>query len=276
MDLADVAGYFDTTIASDAYNALATFPVQIEPLDMVKIDGAAVKRRVMSTTPDVVLPARQVIAIGTQHYLVGDGSPDHWFGEPIRVRYVLQGAEHLASVQTIAQVLANTAGTSAWVSIDFNKYGTDERDNSDYNPQYHIFFGGSEVVAENSVITAGGRTYLVRNAHKSVSGLVDALSNVIDDPVFDSVTLKARTYVVATDSFTEVPTTVRCLRVRWQDHFRYLTQGSTTHERGDMTLFLPAAQAVAAGDTVTLSDGLWRVLNVRSESGYKALLVRRA
>src|SRR5574340_1571657 len=108
MKLKIASRFFDKTLASDAYNAATRFYCQIEPFDYQKIDGAAVKRRVMSTAPEVVLPVRQVISIGGQPYLVGDSSVDHWEGAALRKRYVLQGgdprgAEDLGGVGALDQ-----------------------------------------------------------------------------------------------------------------------------------------------------------------------------
>lgn len=280
MRLRDVAGFFDKTLAKDAYNPLTRFLCQLEPFDYVKIDGASVKRRVMSTVPGVNIPARGVIDIGGQRYLVGDSSQDHWEGGPVRNRYVLQGADSLATVTTIEETLGGTTGTSAYVSVEFNKYATDERDSSTYHPQYHIYFSGSEAVSDGDIITITAygitRYYLVRNANRTMAGLVDALSNHLEDPVIDAAGFSHKTYDPITDTYTDASSSVRCLRVRWQDHFRYLTQSSTSYERGDIQLLVPTSVTPEAGDTVTLSDGVWRVLSVVSGAGYWSLHMRRS
>ncbi|MBI3144731.1 MAG: hypothetical protein HYZ18_05565 [Pseudogulbenkiania sp.] len=276
MKLKNVSKFFDRTPAVDGYTGLNAFKCQLEPFDYVKIDGAAVKRRVMSTAPEVVIPTRKVISIDGQRYLVGDSSPDHWNGETVRNRYVIQGADDSVQIQSIAQVLANTAGTTAYASIEFNKVSTDERDNSDFHPQYHIYFGPTESVPKHSVLTAGSKTYLVREAHPTLGGLLDALSNELDSPVIDAATFKSRSYNPVTDTYTDTPATVRCMRVRWQDHFTYLSQGSTKYESGDMQVFVPTSVTPKAGDTLTLTDGVWTLLSVVAESTFRSLHVRRA
>lgn len=276
MKLKNVSRFFDKTVAKDAYNALSKIKCQIEPLDLFKLDGTRIKMRGLSTAPDVVMPARGVIVIDNQPYLVSDASADQWAGDSVRLRYVIQGADQLAEIRTIPEILADTAGTLAYTSINFNRYGTDERDSSEYHANYHIFFAGTETVVENNIISAGGRFYLVKNANQSTSGLIDALSNEIDSPVIDTATFTAKTYNPVTDSYTDTPSIVRCVRVRWQEHFTYLSQGSAKYERGDTQVFLPLSVTPKAGDTVTLSDGTFTVLSVLTVGGYKSAHLRRA
>lgn len=275
MKLKDAARFFDKTIAKDAYTGLTAFRCQIDPLDLYRVEGVRVKIRSMSAAPGIVVPLRRVILVGSQRYLMSDSSADEWGAETLRLRFVLQGADHEIQIRTIAQVLADTAGVSAFASIDFNKYGTDERDNSDFHAQYHIFFGGAEVVPENAILSSGADHYLVRNSYRTPAGLVDALSNKLDAPVADAATFKVRAYDPITDTYTDTANTVRCVRVRWQDHFAYLSQGSTEYERGDIQAFVPLSVTPKAGDTLTLADGAWRIVSSLALPEYHSLHLRR-
>ena len=275
MKLKNVAKYFDRTKAVDAYNPRASFKCQIEPLDMYRTEGTRIKIRNMSTAPGTRMPARKVIKVDDQPYLVSDMSQDHWEGEPLRDRYVIQGADDLVEIRSIAQVLADDAGVEAYASVDFSKYSSDERDSAEYHPQYHIFFG-NEVVPENSIIHTTDKTFLVKNSFRNPGGLLDALSNELDSPVIDSATFTSRTYNPITDSYTDASSTVRCLRIRWQDQFTYLSQASAKFERGDVQILLPLSMTPKANDTVTLSDGAWRILSVVTHEGFRAAHVRRA
>lgn len=275
MKLSAAARWFDKTVAQDAYSPAATFKCQLEPLDMYRTEGTRIKIRNMSTAPGVSIPERRAVRIDSQVYLVSDSSQDHWAGAALRNRHVLQGADDLVTIRSIGQVLSGAAGTSAYASVDFSKYGTDERDNSDYHPQYHIFFARTEVVPENTVLQSGAKYFLVRNSYVTPAGLVDALSNELDSPVTDSATFKSRAYNPVTDAHVETPTTVRCMRVRWQDSFAYLSQGSTKYERGDSQVFVPLSVSPKSGDRVALGDGVWEVLSVRTLADHHSLHVRR-
>lgn len=274
MKLKSVSKFFDKTKAVDAYNSRYSFRCQVEPLDMYRTEGTRIKIRNMSTAPEVVIPVRRVIKIDDQAYIVSDSSLDHWSGEAIRSRYVLQGADHVVEIRTIAQVLEDVAGVQAFASIDFNKYGTDERDSSEYHPQYHIYFG-KETVEEDYVVHTTSSNYLVKNSYLTPAGIVDALANELDDPVVQVTVSTGRSYNPVTDSYTATTVSVRAVRVRWQEYFEYLTQGSTKYERGDVQLFvLPAVQA-KAGDTVSIGDEDFKVLSHLDRTGYRTLHIRR-
>lgn len=274
MKLKNVSKFFDKTKAVDAYNSSYSFKCQVEPLDMYRTEGTRIKIRNMSTAPEVVIPARRVIKIDDQAYIVSDSSLDHWSGEAIRSRYVLQGADHVVEIRTIAQVLENVPGVQAFASIDFNKYGTYERDSSEYHPQYYIYFG-KETVGEDVLIHTVDRNYLVKNSYLTPAGIVDALANELDDPVVQVTVSTGRSYNPVTDSYTATTVSVRAVLVRWQEYFEYLTQGSTKYERGDAQLFvLPAVQA-KAGDTVSIGGEDFRVLSHLDRSGYRSLHIRR-
>ena len=274
MKLKNVSKFFDKTKAVDAYNALYSFKCQVEPLDMYRTEGTRIKIRNMSTAPEVTIPARRVIKIDDQAYIVSDSSLDHWSGEAIRSRYVLQGADHVVEIRTISQVLEDVAGVQAFASIDFNKYGTDERDSSRYHPQYHIYFG-KETVEEDYVVHTPSSNYLVKNSYLTPAGIVDALANELDDPVVQVSVSAGRAYDPVTDNYTATTSSVRAILVRWQEYFEYLTQGSTKYERGDAQLFVLPAVQTKAGDTVIISGEDFKVLSHLDRTGYRTLHIRR-
>lgn len=277
MKLANVAKRFDKTVAADAYNPVTTFKCQLAPLDLFRIEGTAVKKRQLTTAPDVVIPARRTISIDGDVYLIGDDSADHWRNQRIRNNYVLQGADFIASVYTVAQALNNDAPLTAWAALNFNKNQTDERQNSDYHSQYNIYFANGETAPADSLITDGTRWFLIRQSYTSVSGLVVTLANEINAPAFETISFKTRTYVPATDSYTEVSTNVKLLRIRWTEWFEYLSAGTAKFVSGDMMVtVLKSAITPKAGDTLALSDGNWKVIAVQDDAPVWSVHVRRA
>lgn len=276
MRLHSAASRFDKTLAADSYTPATTFLCQLSPLDLYRIDGAAVKRRQMSCAPGVSIPSRRAITIGGQVFLVGDGSPDHWKGSVIRQNFVLQGADSVCSMNTVAAELSGTAATTAYGSLVFSKYLPEGADTSKYPPQYQIFLSGSESVPPDSLIKIGSRWFLIKDSYISLSGLLVALANEIRGSVFETVTVTARTYVPSSDTYTTASSSKKVMRVRWQEHFTYLSKAQIDYFRGDEQLFiLKSAMTPKQGDTLTLSDGVWMILDVQDEGATWSCHVRR-
>jgi len=274
VKLHNVAKKFDKTVASDAYTPATTFKCQLDPLTLFSVDGTAVKRRQLSTAPDVSIPSRRAIQIGSQVYVIGDVSPDYHNGTPIRNNYVIQGADHLAQLNTIAAELAGTARTTSWASLDYNKHITDQRDSADYQAQYMLFFGKGESIPE--LVYLNSKWYLKMIGYESVSGIQSVLANELAEPAFETITYTNRTYVPATDTWTETTSSVKIFRVRWTEYFRYLTKASENYERGDMQVFvLKSAATPKVSDKLTLSDGVWTILSMQDEGLTWSLHARR-
>lgn len=277
MKLKNAARYFDKTVCKDAYGS-TKFRAQLEPFLIYTVDGAKVKRRVLNTGPDVKMPPRGTILIDQQPYLVGEGTPDHWNGEQIRLSYVLHGADYTATVRTMPETLANTGGFTAYVSRDWSLDTTDSRVSADSISQYHLFFAGSENVLDGSVVgLSDGRYYLVQGVHRALSGFIDALSNEIPEPVFETINFGDRLHNPLTDTYTEVASTVRVIRLRWQEAFRYLTRASVDYERGDLLVMMLKAgtPTPSAGDLLHLSDGTWKIVSHIDYGQHYSLHLRR-
>ena len=274
MKLSNIAGKFDNTVATDAYGSYS-FKCQLAPLELFKIDGVAVKKRSLSTTANVAMPARGVVSIDGENYLVGTGTPDFWKGSVIRRNYVVQGADGLATLNSIAGALAQTGETTAYAAHLFARYLPESADSSKYPPQYQVFLAGVEVAPANSLVTISGQTYLIKESYVSTSGLRIALANMLDEPLFETISFGAKTYDPVTDTYTSAASSVRIMRVKWQEHFHYLTIGSTNYERGDQQIFFLKSATPKPSDMLTLSDGVWRVLSVLDEGTHWSVHVRR-
>jgi len=275
MRLYRAARLADDTVATDAYGT-ATINVQYEPLSYAKIDGVAVKKRQISVAPTVTMPARGAITIDGQTYLVGHGAPDYWKGSAIRVNYVIQGADGLAELTSITDELAGTLPVEAHAALVFNKYVPDADLSGKYPPQYQVFLDGNETAPADSLVRLNGALYLVKESYVSNSGLRVALVNELDTHAREAATFNSSAYDPITDTRVDTPTSVEVLRVKWQEHFNYLTKASETYERGDQQLFTLKAITPKASDNLTLSDGVWRILSAQDEGTLWSLHVRRA
>ena len=264
MRLLDAARRFDTTTATDAYIA-ATFKCQFEVLAYSKIDGVAVKKRQISTAPGVAIPARRVVVISGQAYLIGHSAPDFWYDSIIRLNYVIQGADGVANLTTIAAELAGTPPSTAYAALAFAKYLPDAEDSSKYPPQYQVFLSGTESAPADSLIYLNSVWYLVKESYVSTSGLRVSLANVVDSPNFEMATFTSRVYAPLTDTYVDTPSAIKVFRIKWAEHFEYLSKATEQYERGDLTVMMLKAVTPDPPDTLTLSDGVWRILSAQDE-----------
>lgn len=267
-------GKFDTITATDAYGS-ATFKCQLAPLELFKVDGVAVKKRQMSCLPTVTIPTRGAITIDGQTSLVGHGSPDYWKGTLVRMNYVIQGADGLANLITIGGALANTAPVTAYAAIAFSRYLPESADSSKYPPQFEVFLSGAEAAPAETLIQLNDQWYLVKQSYLSTSGLRVALVNDLNSPSFETITFGSQTYNPITDAYSGATTATKVLRVRWTEHYTYLSKASETYERGDQQVFMLKAVTPKPSDLLTLSDGVWRVLSVIDDGAVWSCHARR-
>ena len=275
MKLQSAARMGDTVVASDAYGT-AQVMVGFDPLSYSKIDGVAVRKRQISAAPSVAMPARGVITIDGQKYLVGHGAPDYWRGKAIRVSYVIQGADGLANLQTIGQALEGTAPVTAYAAVVFAKYLPDANDSSRMPPQYQVFLAGAEEAPEDTLIGLEGAFYLVKQSYISTSGLRVALANIVDEPCFETVSFANRVYDPVSDSYTSAGTSIKIFRIKWSESFTYLSKASEGFERGDIQVFMLKSSTPKPSDLLTLSDGSWRILAVQDMGATWRCHARRA
>lgn len=277
MRLHNAAAYFDKTICTEAYAASSSFLGQLDLFDDSRRDGATVKRRIFSVAPSVAMPARGAFTAAGKTWIVGAYAPDDFKGTEIRRKYVVQQSDGLATVKTMAQALSAAAGTSAHASMIWIKEGKELDTSALMFDAVNIIFAQGEPAVEKALVNLGGRWYLVRAAYTSAAGFLTAVADELPEPVLETITLGVRTYVPATDTYTTANSSVSLIRIRWQSHFDYLTQGSTDYERGDLQgMMLKTAATPKAGDTLTLSDGKWNVLAVTDEAPVWGLHLRRA
>ena len=277
MRLHAAANRFNSTQASDAYNPSIKFMCQFEAMNFSKIDGVAVRKRQISVAPDVVVPARGAIAIDGEVYLAGHAAPDYWDNTVIRQTLILQGADGVSAILTMAEALGNLPGVSAYAATVFMKYGTDERTSSEFFPQYQVFLGGAEMIAAGYLVHLDDRWFHIKEAYQSASGLIIALGNKFDSSIFEVATIATKTYAPVTDTYTSVTTTAKILRFRRAESFDRVTTAQENNEQGDETIHVlkSAWPLFKQSDTLVLSDGPWRVLAVEDKGLTMSLHTRR-
>jgi hypothetical protein len=276
MKLSDAARYFDTLAFYDGYSSALLGKCQLDLFNDGTRDSANAARRILSLQPELTPPARRVISFDGAQWLVGNPSSDYFYGAPLRVKYPIHRAEGLATVKTVAQALANATGITAYMAKVWVKGSKELEESSDVIGVLELVAAASEVLAVRTLIQLSGAWYIVRSVYQSSAGFAKAICDQLVDPVFETASQGGRTYDPVTDSYTSTATTLSVIRIRWQSHFEYLSENSEDFKPGDEQAFLLLSAATPeAGDTLTLSDGVFQVLRVVNEGSFASLHLRK-
>jgi hypothetical protein len=275
MRLAAAATHFDKQVLTDAYGS-AKIVGQFDLFDDTKRDGVISRRRILSVAPAVTMPVRNALKMDGMVWIVGSGNPDYFGKDPLRRKYVLHEADGLASVQSFSQFLANEAGVSAYSALEWVKAAKEIDESSELTNIYGAVFARSEVVPQIGIMTLGGIRYLLREPHQSSAGFLAVYVDEIREPAIESGTFANRAYDPVDDVWTATTSAINFIRLRWQSHFKYLSQRTLRYQAGDDVLIcLTSAATPKPNDKITLSDGTWQVLTVQPEGATWSLHVRR-
>lgn len=278
MDIAGAAAYFDEVTCADAFTPATTFLGQLDLFDDSRRDGLTVLRRILSVAPSVSIPARRVLTIAGEQWIVGIHEDDSFRGSVVRQKYVVQRAHGACTIQTIAQLLS-TGGTASYAGKIWIKDAKELEVDSNLNGFYNIYLPSTETVAAGDVISVSGRVHIVRNKLLSAAGFLVAESDELPAGCVVSSTYKVRTYAPSTDTWTLGSGLVsNALQMRFQSDYAYPSESAPKFEAGDTRLFVRKAVVAAAkvNDIVTLPDGTWAVRGVSDEGACHGLHLRRA
>jgi hypothetical protein len=279
MRLSTAAGFFDRTLCADAFDATKTFYAQLDIFDDSKRDGATVVRRVLSVKPSVTLPARRVLTIDGVQWMVGQNQDDHFNGEAVRRKYVVQRADGAATIQTVSQALAASGGTATYGAKLWIKDLKEVEISSKLAPFFNVYLPSPEAPNVGELITLVGRLNMVRGLYRSAAGFLVAEASELDAAAIASATYSTQSsYSPATDSYTPSNTAVNVLQIRFQDDYSYTSEAEPKFVEGDIKAYVRKTQVTTAkaGDTVTIGGVLWRVHSVSDETLCWGLHLRRA
>lgn len=278
MKLTAAARRFDKTVATDAYDLTptsATFKCQFDLWDDSKRDGMTIERRILSTDAAVTLPARRTVTVNGKQWMIGDGAEDYYNGEVIRIKYVGHQASGLAEIKTVEQALLGTAGHTTYAAAAWTKAAREVETSSDLTNVLTVYLSRVEPLNGDTLVLLNGKVLWTRQPYEVVSGLNACVVDELENP-WETASWSSRTYDPITDAYTGANVTTPALRMKWQEHFEYFSKAQGTYERGDAVLFvLSSAGTVKPSDTVTLSDGAWKVLTVVAEGAVQSLHIRR-
>ena len=106
----------------------------------------------------------------------------------------------------------------------------------------------------------------MRSVDFGASGTLVAKCEQIEAPSVETATVTTGVYDPIQDKIIGTPVQATVVRMRWQSLFTYRNSIAPKFEPGDIQVAIAKTVAgVAAGTTLGLSDGLWRVESVAVE-----------
>ncbi len=276
MRLESAAVFFDDTPVYDGYTGRFLWHCQFSSFNDANAVGSTSTRRILSIGPDLALPARRVVQIHGDRWLVGDGNPDSWKGGIIRQSFNMKKATDVAEILTPAQACLGQAGLQVYVQKIYFKDTVNALNDADTDPFWNVFIAPSEGVARGSFLRISGRLYRVRSAYLPLEDLTIAQSDEVDTgPV--AATVSNGAYVASTDSYSGGTVSTTVLMFDFTKAYAYLTKASEVVASGDMNAMVAnSAINPSVGSLVVISGTSWRVLSKSAEADAWLLHLRRA
>lgn len=276
MKLSSAARRFDRLVFSDAYTSTPLFKGQFDAAAVPTRDSLTDVRQVLSVAPIVSIPSRRVIktADGVQ-WIVGGETRDYFNASTIRSEYVVHQADGLASLKTFDQTLQGQAGYALYAARIWVKSEKEVEIDSGLMNVFNIYTASNESVQEGSLVSLGGRWHLVRTTYPSAAGFQVVVADELPEPVVVTANVSVRQYIPINDTYAETVVSVSAVRIRWQAHFKYLSEASKKFKPGDTVLVVrKASVTLKAGDAVTVAGGSYCIEAVLDEGAVWAAHLR--
>ena len=281
MKLAAAAVYFDRDSVYDAYTSALLFKAQFASYDGSQPDGSFSRRRTISVGPSITHPARSVVTVHGEKWIVGEFVTDGFFDKPIRKTASAKLVTDLFQFVSPGNAALNLPGAvSAYGQERYLKDTVNTPTTSDYSPQYEIAFGSNEVVPDEYFLRSSTDLYHVRTVHTALEGFQVATADLIGVTNYGEnkfVTVKTDGVI---DPITELPsagvTTTGILMYAYKLYY-HATEADPRNNQGDKTLIVAkSALTPVNGSTLTIASEPYRIFGVTSYHDSWNLRVRRA
>lgn len=281
MDLLDAAGYFDNDSVYDAYTGLYLHKAQFASFEGAAPDGSFARRRTVSLAPGVTPAPRDAVVVHGERWITGAFISDGFFDSPIRKTASAKAVTDSFQFLTPGQAALGGAPTkTAFGQGRYLKDTVNTPTNANYNGQYEISFGLSEVVSDELFLKDSVRLYHIRTVTTALEGFNIATADEVEDYARGEDPLATVVFSGAFDPITEQQapgiTTTGVLMYAYKV-YNYQTQADPTNLAGDKVLFVAkSAVTPLAGSRVSINSEPYMVHGFQAYYDSWKLKVRRA
>lgn len=290
MKLSKVAAYFNKTRFTSAYDPAVAFKGRLLAFDDNSRDSLSTERRIMSVVPGVIVPPRRVVAVGTDKWIVGNGTSDFHGDDVLHQKYVLHRADGIAQVATFAHALMGVWTQSMFAGRLWMKDLKEPEESSGLYHTYQLFVAATEDLRDttrvgtafdgteyNVLVKMLGKWHLVRNVIDSAGGFQIAVVDELPEPVVVDAQFSTMTYNRLADKKVATTKVVKGINLRWQTNFTYLSEYSPKFVEGDCQLVVLKVDVTpSAGDEVSYLGRKFKVVAVIDQDPVLCLHLRHA
>jgi hypothetical protein len=276
MEFAAVASYFNNDPVYDAYTGAYLFHCHSKAATDQTSAGATIRRRSMTTTVDVTAPARGVITLLGEPWLVGNSSIDSFQGVSIRRIWDIKRGTSPMHMLTPAEACADAGGTLLYAQKELYKDSGNPKAYSDWDPLWGVSVTPNEAAnVRGKFLREGSTLYRVRGVYAEVNGLCMLEADEFDADARQSATFTTGVLNLVTDKFNEISTTLPVVQADSLKFYRYRAQVEADNQPGDRVVFVASASiAPQPNSELTMMGARWRVLTSIVEQDARVLRVR--
>ncbi len=277
MEFEDAADFFDDTEVADGYTGALLFLGRTSSHDDHSSSGSTSRRRTLTAAPGNVAPARGVVRVQDDLWLIGSSNVDNYRGTPIRINFDMKKVTSGAEALTPGQACLAAPGVALYLRHEWYRDQSDTMTSADYYTMWNVFFTGSEPVKKGSIFRLTDGTLLrVRNAYLAQERLRIAEADELDADAWQAADfITTGTVDIANDRAEDDirPTSIISMDVG--KFYRFANKDDADYKPGDR-IFLVAKSAVPepkVGMKVQAKQR-WQVTQIDSEDDAWALRVR--
>ena len=261
MKLKSAARYFDTDTVTDGYTGALLFKAQFSSYESAAPDGSFQRRRVVSVAPGIAPASRRVVVVQGMRWIMGELVTDAFKDKPIRQTSAAKEATDLFTLLTPAQAALKNTGTLIYGHKQYLKDTVNSVTDSNYDPQYEIFFGITENLKAGHFLKSAQQYLHIRSLQYANEGYWVAVSDELaTNPATDAEV--TATFAGVYDPVTETHAagvTTTGIMLDMYKLYNFNTEADPRNQAGDMSLIVAKSAVTPKADQlITIAGVNWR------------------
>lgn len=276
MKLANASRHFNNDFVYDGYTNSFLFQAHTSAHDDHTSSGATARRRTMRTVPGTTPPARRVVKLGLDYWLVGNSNDDTFNSQTIRRSYGLKKSTGLMSALSPAAACLGNTGTPFHAQIEYYRDLSNPLTESELDTMFNIYCPFQEPITKGTFLRQNNLLYRVRNIYDTVDEYQIAETDGLDADALQTAHFTSNGEVSLVDDLRPmVSITTGVIQTDDLKFYRFRDAAEADRKPGDLAVFVPAsALAVQVGAEFDMLGQTWQVRSVQPELDAWALHVR--